>query len=153
MFKAVGLEWQGAHENMRMGVSVARIVNRPVARLVLEQPAEIEHAGALLVEIEFPGKRELVALGHEFGAAGIRARCLVPETRAVPGGRVLGKYEARVGDALGVGVALEVARGLVAQGLARLIGGGCDSRRAARRGDAACVEVVDGHGVCLLSGK
>ena len=123
---------------------------RPIAGAVLEQTAEIEHAGALLVEIEFPRERELIALGHELIAAAMGALGLVPEALTVPGRRTLGKDDTGIGDALGARIALELARGLVAQCLAGLVGSRRDGRRSARRGNAPCVEVVDGHVVCLL---
>ena len=138
---------------MGVWIAVAAIVNRPVARLVLEQPTEIENAGALLVQIELTGKSELIALGNELGAAGMGARRLVPEALAVPFGRSVGECEARVGYALLASVAFEVARGLISECLAALVCGGRDGGRTARGRYAASVEVVDGHGVCLLSGK
>ena len=138
---------------MGVGIAVTAIVNRPVARAPLEQTAEIEDAGALLVQVKLTGKGELVALGHEFVAAAICALVLVPEVLAIPGRRAVGENDAGIGDTLGACVALEVARDLVAQRLAALVGGGRDSRRASCRCDAARIEMVDGHGVCPLSGK
>ena len=122
-----------------MGITVARIMYCPIAGLVFEQVAEIENAGALLVQVELAGKGELIALGHEFVAAVICAPCLVPETLTVPGGRTFGKDDTGIGDALGARVALELARGLVAQCLAALVGGRRDGRRSARGGDASGV--------------
>ena len=85
----------------------------PVAGPVIEQAAEIEDTGPLAVQVELVRQGELVALRDEFIAPGVYALGLVPDGLAVEGGYATGKDDAGIGDALGAGIALELACGLV----------------------------------------